>query len=76
MWVEDNGVGVLPEKIDAIIQNLQVYPPAQGYRHFGIYNAHLRIKNTFGNDYGISIESAIGGYTRVNITMPSKEEGC
>lgn len=68
--IEDNGIGI-PEKELSEIQNiLDTYPPETEIRHFGLFNIQRRIKNMFGDEYGIRLESEVGNFTRVIMNIP------
>lgn len=70
--VRDNGKGMSEFEREMIMEMLS--SETTGYEnenhHIGLRNAHRRLITMFGNDYGISIESTPGEYTRVNITLP------
>lgn len=74
VWVKDNGIGVLPDELLQLNTMLNTYPPVSGQKHFGLYNVNWRIKNTFGNEYGIYLESEIGDFTKVIIKIPYNQE--
>ena len=40
------------------------------FRQIGVYNVNERIKYTFGDGYGITIESEPGVYTTMRFTLP------
>lgn len=68
--IEDNGIGIPDKELAIIKQTLEVYPPEAEIKHFGLYNVQRRIKNLFGNNYGINLESEVGNYTRVFMCIP------
>ncbi len=63
----DNGVGIPPEKINMILNEDSNKSRLSG---IGIKNVEERIKMLFGDSYGINIESEIGVFTNVEITIP------
>ena len=65
--VADNGVGMKKETLESILLN-----NTEG--HFGVYSVNHRIKLLFGERYGISINSAEGEGTVVDIRLP-REQG-
>lgn len=74
--VMDNGVGMPPEKVTMILNEDSSKPRLSG---IGIKNVEERIKMLFGDSYGINIESEIGVFTNVEITIPiikGEEEIC
>lgn len=61
----DDGSGISDETI------AQIFTPNDGvYLGYGIRNVEQRIKLYFGSEYGVSIESKIGGGTTVTIRVP------
>ena len=72
--VEDNGLGILPQELDALMNAIHTYPPRGDQTHFGLYNVERRIKNKFGSAYGIRIESEVGQYTRAILLLPFGKE--
>lgn len=62
--VYDNGVGMPPE----IVDNLLSAQDEKG--SIGLRNVHERIQRTFGEPFGVSIESECGVYTKVRIKQP------
>jgi two-component system sensor histidine kinase LytS len=66
--IEDNGVGMKNELVKKIIE----YNPAR--KNIGLSNVHNRLKNIYGNDYGLQIESWPGRGTRVTIPIPLVKE--
>ena len=67
--VEDNGVGMEPEQIEAIFRR------SDTKSGIGIKNVNDRLKIWFGDAYGITIESEADCGTRVMVRMPKKAEG-
>jgi len=69
--IEDNGIGIPEKELADIQETLETYPLENAIRHFGLYNVNRRIKNMYGNEYGIRIGSEIGNYTQVIMTLPA-----
>lgn len=63
--VEDNGVGMSPDEVEALFRG-----PAVGGHGFGLKNADARIRLYCGPQYGISVASRAGVGTRVEIRLP------
>lgn len=61
--VEDDGAGMTPE----CLQKLNSGNTEAG---FGIYNVNQRIRLAYGEEYGVTVESAMGKGTRVCICIP------
>lgn len=70
----DNGIGILPEELEALMLDLHTYPPAKEHRHYGLYNVERRIKNKYGSQYGMQIESEVGEFTKITLTLPVTKE--
>lgn len=73
--VTDNGIGLMPEELEAVVSVLQQYPPPKNMRFFGLYNVNWRIRRTYGKDFGLIIESAVCDYTRITLRLPYHEAG-
>lgn len=64
--VYDNGAGILPEQL------LHILSVNSGPRStFGLSNVDQRIKYKYGKQYGLHIESEVGKFTRVTVTLPA-----
>ena len=72
--LSDNGIGILPEDLNALMEDLHTYPPAKEHKHYGLYNVERRIKNKYGPQYGLSIESEVGDFTKITLTLPINKE--
>jgi two-component system sensor histidine kinase YesM len=67
--VADNGKGMAVHTVDSLLQGRS--PSAEGrLSNIGISNVDERIRYSFGNEYGLRIESAVGEGTTVTLTMP------
>lgn len=71
--VEDDGLGILPEKVKKLQEmlrddsNIMVKKSRYG---IGLRNTNRRIKLLYGSDYGLTIESEVEERTCVTITFP------
>ena len=72
--VTDDGVGMLPEKAEQILQSNDD-SSADFFREIGISNVHKRLQYEFGADYGITITSVVNQYTTMSIHIPEKHTG-
>ncbi len=68
--VNDDGVGMTEEQINRVLN-----PPPENSKNndFGLHNVDARLKLLYGEQYGISIESRIGEYTKVTVSLPAVE---
>lgn len=69
--IKDNGIGMSAESIEEIFSE-HASAKTQLFQEIGIANIQKRIRYEFGNEYGISIESEPGEYTRMTICIPDR----
>ncbi|WP_239617318.1 sensor histidine kinase [Cohnella mopanensis] len=73
--VTDNGVGMSPEKIRMLLRSrTEGTDSNHTMKHemsFGLRNVNERIRLSFGEQYGLTIESELDKGTSVTITLPS-----
>ena len=67
-YVEDNGCGILQEKITEIF--------GQKNNSIGIQNTDKRLRMIYGEKYGVSISSQVGEGTTVFIRIPDSRKRC
>ena len=67
LTVFDDGIGISNEKIQTI---LNFGPSDKKREDFGLPSVDRRIKLLYGNEYGLKIESEVGSYTKVFVTIP------
>jgi two-component system sensor histidine kinase YesM len=72
--VTDNGVGI-PDQILATLLHEGHQNSSMQLNGIGISNVDERIKLYFGMEYGLSIESVLGLYTTVEMTLPAIKQG-
>lgn len=70
--VHDNGVGILPEKIDSLLHSNE-QAANEFFKEIGVSNVHQRLQYEYGEQYGIHIESIVGEYTSMHIVIPKKQ---
>lgn len=69
--ISDNGVGIDHDKLEELTSKLQNGIMTEHNSHnIGLYNVHMRLRNEFGLEYGVSIESEEGKGTVVFMTLP------
>lgn len=71
--VTDDGIGMDEQTIEQVL-HAENGSSSNFFRQVGIGNVNKRIKYSFGEKYGISIESRQGEYTRVSVIFPAGEE--
>lgn len=69
LQVQDNGLGILPQKLDVLQRSLHggMIASADGY---GIFNVNERIRLYFGEEYGLELDSVYGKGTIASVTIP------
>ncbi|SDY31662.1 two-component system, sensor histidine kinase YesM [Evansella caseinilytica] len=74
--VRDNGKGMAEEQLRELREQLTVFFSNEENRHrnkiigYGVVNVHARLKLTFGEEYGVNIESELNQGTTVTIIHP------
>lgn len=68
--VEDNGVGMTPEKVRQVMEA----PAVTDRPHLGIKNVQDRIRLHYGPAWGLQIESIPGKGTRIVLRIPAGEQ--
>lgn len=69
-WVKDNGGGMEPKQLDALMNAIASRHIKFG-SHIGIANVHTKIGIIFGADYGLTIKSQLGIGTDIQVTLPA-----
>lgn len=62
--IEDDGLGADPEVVRAVLAG---HP---GGDHVGLANVDARLRHTYGDEYGLVVETAPGAGTRVSFRVP------
>ncbi|MDE1548625.1 cache domain-containing sensor histidine kinase [Jeotgalibaca caeni] len=77
LYVEDNGQGIESEKLARI--QAEIHTPYLGSNNeetgVGLRSVDIRLKNRYGNQYGLRMESEVGKYTRVSVKIPKLKGG-
>ena len=85
--VEDDGVGMAPAHIQSVLAGfgdaageigavsgpVDKVDKVRGLSGIGVKNVNERLKLTYGPEFGLSIESEAGRFTRVLIKIPKEE---
>lgn len=72
--VIDNGIGMKPEELQQVQENLKLQREPSGQRGIGLINVDMRLKLYYGDAYGVKIESLYGEGTQVTIELPYMRE--
>lgn len=68
--ITDNGIGMTEEQIHTLLDHNGGQEYNTRFSGMGIANVMKRIALNYGEPYGISIESEVGGYTKVMLWLP------
>ena len=71
LTVEDNGVGMQPEELEQLRRDIALPCSDENAAGFGMANVNERIRLNFGKQYGLSIDSAPGQGTKIEIVIPA-----
>ena len=66
----DDGIGMTAEQAAKALREPGPEEAAAKYRHVGMWNVHKRLQYSFGEAYGLSIESEPGVGTTVIVRLP------
>jgi two-component system sensor histidine kinase YesM len=70
--IEDDGAGISVSKLYELNSLLDLKTPEKSTT-IGLFNINRRIKNYFGEEFGLKLESLEGLGTKVIVTLPLKE---
>ncbi|WP_054955071.1 sensor histidine kinase [Paenibacillus dakarensis] len=70
--IRDNGKGISAEKLDSILHRLRL--PESSEESFGLRSVNERLKLTYGNEFGMNIQSNPDLGTTVSIEFPVAQE--
>lgn len=80
VFIKDDGVGIDKENLELIRKNLEVKNNMKFYSentvsssNIGLINVNNRIRLTYGNEFGIKVESQNGNGTSVILNLPVQE---
>lgn len=68
--IMDNGIGMTKEQIANSLFSKENHVTSDFFKKIGISNVNRRLKYEFGEQYGITITSTLGEYTKMHITLP------
>ncbi len=67
--VEDNGVGMTPERLAEVLSD-----DAANRESYGVKNVDESLRLFFGREFGLTIESTLGHGTKVTLVLPRTTE--
>ncbi len=68
--VYDDGAGIPEDKISLLLEKSIFNGKSED---FGLASVNNRIKLLYGNNYGIQIQSELGSFTKVTLTIPASK---
>ncbi|WP_283133229.1 sensor histidine kinase [Rhizohabitans arisaemae] len=68
--VEDDGVGMDPERLRRVLAGIDL--PGAG---IGLANVDERLRQVYGDEYGLVVETALGAGTKVSMRVPKYRPG-
>ena len=71
----DNGCGMDEEELGKLRNQIEVKDVSRN-KSIGLYNINQRMKLSYGNEYGIKIDSMPGKGTTVHLILPLCDEKC
>jgi len=69
--ITDNGVGMTEDVMNRILSDNTVNT-SDFFKELGVSNVHQRLQYEYGSDYGITIQSKLGEYTKMSIRIPKQ----
>lgn len=69
--VTDDGVGMTEEEAKALFR-LEEQTDRSSMSGIGVANVNRRLKLAYGREYGLSVESVKGSYTRLSVRLPKE----
>lgn len=67
--VEDNGIGISKEKINNMLSQTEKVK-SSAMNGIGLPNVDRRLKMVYGEEYGLTIDSVEGEYTKITVKVP------
>lgn len=72
--VEDNGCGMMPEQVEALLSPVSSTSRKSVFRGIGVGNVNERIQLKYGSAWGIILTSTPGTGTTVTIRLPAEPQ--
>lgn len=70
--VQDDGLGIPPERLEEIRSWLKDNGPLSKDKHIGLQNVDRRLRYLYGEEYGLQVSSEAGAGTTVSLTIPAQ----
>ncbi|MBL1229626.1 sensor histidine kinase [Enterococcus sp. BWB1-3] len=72
--VSDNGIGMLPERLQKVQEELEKGIDSDFSTGYGLYNVNKRLLLYYGREAGIQVESQYRHGTVITVTVPKRQE--
>jgi len=72
--VRDDGCGISPQTLEALRHQIGDMDHQEEAGPIGLRNVHHRLRRTFGEGFGLELESVEGQWTEVTLRVPEKEK--
>lgn len=69
--ITDNGVGMSKDVMERLLSDNTVNT-SDFFKELGVSNVHQRLQYEYGMEYGITIDSKLGEYTKMTIRIPKQ----
>ncbi|MEV3919629.1 sensor histidine kinase [Actinomadura coerulea] len=85
--VEDDGIGMDPERLEEILSaplgrpgptgwgSVATHERPEGGPGIGLANVDARMRQVYGDEYGLTVETALGAGTKVKLRVPKYRPG-
>ncbi|MEU8301965.1 histidine kinase [Actinomadura sp. NPDC048955] len=85
--VEDDGIGMDPERLEEILSaplgrpgptgwgSVATHDRSEGAPGIGLANVDARMRQVYGDEYGLTVETALGAGTKVKLRVPKYRPG-
>ncbi|WP_344432483.1 sensor histidine kinase, partial [Actinomadura luteofluorescens] len=85
--VEDDGIGMDPERLEEILSaplgrpgptgwgSVATHDRPEGAPGIGLANVDARMRQVYGDEYGLTVETALGAGTKVKLRVPKYRPG-
>lgn len=71
IWLTDDGLGILPERLQQIRTLLKDKEEHRHQEHIGLFNVYKRLALTYGDDFSMRIKSIYRSGTAIYIRIPA-----
>ncbi|MEU4825515.1 histidine kinase [Actinomadura sp. NPDC023710] len=73
--VEDDGIGMDPEDVRRLLSGERPEPSADDAAGIGLANVDTRLRQVYGDEYGLAVETGPGAGTKVTVRVPKYRPG-